>query len=81
MDEYLEERAPEPPEPDAERVKARAKEIRREWPDADDVEGAAKRLLKESDARTSTDPAPKDLSDDRVERRHSEETTPPPDTD
>lgn len=83
MDGFIEDRASEPPDPDPERVKARAKELRRERPEMDDAEAeaAAKRLLKESDARTTTDPAPNDLSEDRVERRTSKDATPPPESD
>jgi hypothetical protein len=77
MDGFLEERVPDPPEPDRKRVESRSKTIRRENPEAEDPEETAEELLKESDARTSSDPATKDLEEDRVERRKSEDTTPP----
>lgn len=77
MDGFLDERAPDPADPDPERVKSRAKTIRRESPENEDAEESAEELLKESDARTASDPAPKELEEDRVERRTSEEATPP----
>lgn len=79
MDGFLEERTPEQEEPEQERVASRKKEVRRGYPEAEDPEAAAKQALKESDARTNTDPAPRDLDDDRVERRKSEDTTTPAD--
>ena len=78
MDGFLDERVPDPAEPDPERVESRSKTIRRENPEAEDPEETAEELLKESDARTGSDPATKDLDEDRVERRRSDETTPPP---
>lgn len=81
MDGLLEERVPDAPEPDPERVGSRAKTIRREHPATEDPEESAEELLKESDARTNSDPAPKDLKEGRVERRKSEDATPPPATD
>ena len=80
MDGFLEERVPDPPDPDAERVGSRGEAVRREHPEADDPEEVAEELLKESDARTESDPAPRTLEDDRVERRTSEDTTSPEDT-
>lgn len=77
MDGFLEERVPDPKEPDRDRVESRAKTIKREHPEADDPEATAEEGLKDSDARTSDDPATKDLEEDRVERRKSQDTTPP----
>lgn len=81
MDVPKEERGPDAAEPDPDRVKSRAKTIHREHPEAEDPEDSAEQLLKESDARTNTDPAPRDLNEDGVERRTSEDSTPPPDSD
>ena len=77
MDGFLDERAPDPAEPDPDRVKSRAKTIRRESPETEDPEESAQELLKESDTRTTSDPAPRGLEEDRVERRTSDEATPP----
>ena len=77
MDGFLDERVPDPSDPDKERVESRAKTIKREHPEAEDPEAAAEEGLKESDARTSEDPATKDLDEERVERRKSQDTTPP----
>lgn len=77
MDGFLDERAPDPAEPDADRVNSRAKTIHRESPETEDPEESAEELLKESDARTTSDPAPTSLDEDRVERRTSDEATPP----
>lgn len=78
-DEFIEERVPSPPEPDPKRVRSRAQEIENEAGDdpPDDPEAAAHGLLRESDART-VDPASRTLDEDRVERRTSEDATPPP---
>lgn len=79
MDGFLEERVPESREPERERVDSRSREIRREYPEAEDPEAAAEQGLKESDARTNDDPARgSGAHDDRVERRKSEDTTPAP---
>jgi len=79
-DDAIEERVPDPPTPRRKRVKSRAASLREEQKnmDVDDVETEARALLVESDARTLVDPAPKDVTEDRVERRRSEEATPPP---
>ena len=77
MDGFIEDRVPDPPEPDRERVDSRSKTLRREHPEAEDPEAAAEESLKESEARTEADPATKSLEEDRVERRKSEDTTPP----
>jgi hypothetical protein len=77
MDGFRDKRTPDPDEPDPERVKSRAKTIHRESPETEDPEESAEELLKESDARTTRDPAPKGLEEDRVERRTSDEATPP----
>ena len=77
MDGLMEERVPDPPEPERERVRSRGKTMRREHPEAEDPEAAAEESLKESDARTNADPATEDLKEERVERRRSEDTTPP----
>lgn len=79
MDGFLDERVPEQEEPEQDRVASRKKEVRRGHPEAEDPEAAAEQGLKESDARTNTDPAPRDLGDGRVERRKSEDTTAPAD--
>ncbi|MGH2793133.1 MAG: hypothetical protein ACRDKG_02410 [Actinomycetota bacterium] len=77
MDGFLDERVPDPQDPDRDRVKSRAKTMKREHPEAEDPEAAAEESLRESEARTDDDPATKDLEEDRVERRKSEDTTPP----
>jgi len=79
-DDLIEERVKRAPKPDAERVRSRKKTLEREAPAMDDPEAAAEQLLEESDARTNTDPAPRDLKDGRVERRKSDDSTPPPET-
>lgn len=78
MDEFLDDRAPDAKQPTDKRVRSRAKTIRREHPRVEDAEAAAEELLKESDARTDDDPAPRNLREGRVERRTSEDATPPP---
>jgi len=80
-DDLIEERVKKDAEPDAERVRSRAKSLEREAPEMDDPEAAADRLLEESESRTNTDPATHDLKDGRVERRKSEDSTPPPESD
>jgi hypothetical protein len=47
--------------------------------EVEDPERAAEALLAESEERTEHDPAPRDLKEGRVERRTSEDATPPPD--
>lgn len=81
MDGFLDERVPDPDEPEPERVESRAKTIRREHPEAEEPGDSAEELLKESDARTNEDPAPKNLKEGRVERRSSDDATPPPPPD
>ena len=65
--------------PDEERVKSRARALEEENPaPVDDPETQARAMLEYSDA-LQEDPATKDLDDGRVERRTSEDATPPPD--
>ena len=78
-DDLIEERVKHGKEPDPERVRSRAKTLKREARDIDDPERAARQLLEESESRTNTDPAPRDLDEDRVERRTSDDSTPPGD--
>jgi hypothetical protein len=76
-DEEIEERVPTMPEPGKRRVKSRARvDAAAEEADADDAEAQARALLEESDARVQ-DPAARDLNDARVDRRTSDEATPP----
>jgi hypothetical protein len=77
-DDLIEERIQREARPAKERVRSRAKSLEREQ-DLDDPEAAAEELLTESQSRTETDPAPRDLKEERVERRTSEDATPPPD--
>lgn len=77
-DDLIDERIKRDAEPDPVRVRSRAKSMKKEARDIDDPERAARQLLEESESRTNTDPAPRDLKEERVERRHSEDTTPPP---
>lgn len=79
-DDLIEERVKRARKPDPERVRSRKETLEREAPEMDDPKAAAEQLLEESDARTNTDPAPHDLKDGRVERRKSDDSTPPPDT-
>ena len=79
MDGSTEERAPDPPEPEQKRVDSRSKSLRREHPEAEDPDAAAEEGLKDSDARTNDDPAPRDLEEEGVERRTSDEATAPSD--
>lgn len=81
-DDLMDERVPKKPKPDDRRVQQRAGTLAKEESaeGVEDPEGATEALLEESDARTETDPAPKDLREDRVERRTSEEATPPPES-
>lgn len=85
-DDLIEERVVTEGKPDTEKVKSRADAMRhaggggRER-DVDDPEGAAEELLAESEERTNRDPAPYTLEEDRVERRRTDEWTPPPDQD
>lgn len=65
--------------PDEERVESRAKALKEEnAAPVDDPEAQARAMLEYSDA-LQKDPATKDLKDGRVERRTSEDATPPPD--
>ena len=75
-DDLIEERIPRKARPAKERVRSRTRSLKREQ-DLDDPAVAAERLLTESQSRTETDPAPRDLREDRVERRTSEDATPP----
>ena len=78
-DDLIDERVPDASEPDEERVKSRARALEEENPaPADDVEQQARAMLEYSDA-LQEDPATKDPEDGRVERRTSEDATPPPD--
>lgn len=78
-DDLIDERVPDAEEPDEERVKSRARELEREnTSPVDDAEGQARAMLEYSDA-LQEDPATKDRDDGRVERRTSEDATPPPD--
>ena len=79
-DELIDERVPEPEDPDEERVRSRAAALEKENPvPVDDEEAQARAMLEYSDALQG-DPAARDLKDERVERRTSEEATPPPDS-
>ena len=61
------------------RVQSRARELEKENPaSVDDPEKQARAMLEYSD-ELQDDPATKDLRDGRVERRTSEDATPPPD--
>jgi len=63
-----------------ERVQNRARELKEENPaPVDDPEAQARAMLEYSD-ELQNDPATKDLRDGRVERRTSEDATPPPDS-
>jgi len=65
------------PEEQERRIKQRAPGLEREDPDPQaSGEVQAETLLEESDARTD-DPAVRNLKDGRVERRTSDEATPP----
>jgi hypothetical protein len=64
---------------DEQRVQSRARELEQENADpVDDAQAQARAMLEYSDA-LQKDPATKDLEDGRVERRTSEDATPPPD--
>ena len=64
---------------DEQRVQSRARELEKEnATPVDDPEAQASAMLEYSDA-LQQDPATKDLEDGRVERRTSEDATPPPD--
>ena len=78
-DDMLGDRIKKKPRPSAERVINRAASLRKEQ-ETDDPMAQANEMLSESDARTS-DPAVADLHDDRLERRTSDEATPPPDSE
>jgi hypothetical protein len=78
-DELVNERVRDEPDPDPERVRSRSKALAEDNPvPVDDPEGQARAMLEYSDA-LQTDPASRDLDDGRVERRTSEDATPPPD--
>ena len=75
-DENIDERVPMP-DPGDRRVSSRAKSTQADAEaDADDPEAQARALLSESDARTE-DPATRNVKDERVDRRTSDEATPP----
>jgi hypothetical protein len=79
-DEMIDERVPQPEEPDDERVESRARALDEENPTpVEDPEGQARAMLEYSDALRK-DPAARNLKDGRVERRTSEDATPPPET-
>jgi hypothetical protein len=66
-------------ETDEQRVQSRARQLEEENPaPVDDPEAQARAMLEYSDD-LQEDPATKDLKDGRVERRTSEDATPPPD--
>ncbi len=78
-DESLEKRVPQPPRPGKRRVKSRAAVGEKDNPSVpppDDAAVQAEALLEESDARVE-DPAARSLDDPRVDRRTSDEATPP----
>jgi len=78
-DELVNERVEDEPEPDKDRVRSRSKSLEEDNPvPVDDPEAQARAMLEYSDALRK-DPASRDLDDGRVERRTSEDTTPPPD--
>ena len=78
-DELIEERVEDQSDPDDERVRSRAAALKQENAEpVDDAEAQARAMLSYSDA-LQDDPAVRDLEDGRVERRTSEEATPPPD--
>jgi hypothetical protein len=79
-DELIEERVPDPEDPDEDRVRSRAAALEKENAvPVDDEEAQARAMLEYSDA-LQEDPAVHDLKDERVERRTSEEATPPSDS-
>jgi hypothetical protein len=79
-DELIDERVPDPEDPDEERVRSRAAALEKENSvPVDDEEAQARAMLEYSDSLME-DPASRDLKDERVERRTSEEATPPPDS-
>ncbi len=78
-DDLIEERVKKEGKPDPKKVRSRAAAMRRRGgDDSDDPKRAAEALLAESEERTDNDPAPRTLDEDRVERRDSDESTPPP---
>jgi hypothetical protein len=78
-DEMVDQRVPGKEEPDDERVESRARTLDEENSvPVEDAEGQARAMLEYSDALVK-DPATRDLKDGRVERRTSEDATPPPD--
>ena len=78
-DELIDERVEDQGDPDDERVRSRAAALEKENAEpVDDPEAQARAMLAYSDA-LQDDPAVRDLGDGRVERRTSEEATPPPD--
>jgi hypothetical protein len=66
-------------EPDEQRVKSRARELEEENPaPVENPEAQARAMLEYSD-ELQADSSTKDLADGHVERRTSEDATPPPD--
>ena len=79
-DDMVDERVPSQEDPDEERVKSRARALEEENPlPVEDPEGQARAMLEYSDALVE-DPAARDAEDGRVERRTSEDATPPPES-
>ena len=79
-DDLVDERVDEPNDPDEDRVRSRAAALEKENGEpVDDPETQARAMLSYSDA-LQDDPAVRDPDDGRVERRTSEEATPPPDS-
>jgi hypothetical protein len=78
-DDLIDERVPDAEQPDEARVRSRADTLKEDNPTTvDDPERQARAMLGYSDA-LQEDPATRDLDDGRVERRTSEDATPPPD--
>ncbi|HJT38230.1 MAG TPA: hypothetical protein VJ818_07375 [Actinomycetota bacterium] len=78
-DELIDDRVPDAVHPDEARVRRRADALEEDNPTSvDDTERQARAMLGYSDA-LQEDPATRDLEDGRVERRTSEDATPPPD--
>ena len=78
-DKMIDDRVPGREDPDEERVRSRARALEKENEvPVDDAEEQARAMLEYSDA-LQDDPAARDLKDGRVERRTSEDATPPPD--
>ena len=79
IEDGVDERLEDQGDVDEERVRSRAAALEKENPEpVTDSEAQARAMLSYSDA-LQDDPAVRDLEDGRVERRTSEEATPPPD--